>query len=92
MSSKNAANPVFNNNVCEFEENEAKANFMKFKNQDVLFFNRLPHFDCDSPKNDKGIEFGKSDNCPTKKANFFKNSKNSFNQRKNFNSYLFQNK
>ena len=91
MSSKNAVNPDINN-ASDLMENEAKIKFMKFKNQDVLFFNRVPHFDCDSPIKEKGNKYYNADNCPTKKLNFFKNTKNSFNQRKKFNSYLFQNK
>ena len=91
MSSKNAVNPDINNaNVLM--ENEAKIKFMKFKNQDVLFFKRVPHFDCDSPIKEKGNKYNNADNFPTKKLNFFKDAKNSFNQRKKFNSYLFQNK
>ena len=106
MSCKNVVNPAFNND-SDFRDNEAKIKCMKFKNQDVHFFKLfillflliyiwkvkpLPHFDCDSPLKEKEIKFDKADSCPTKKLNFFKNAKNSFNQRKNFNSYLFKNK
>ena len=91
MSSKNAVNPDINN-ASDLMENEAKIKFMKFKNQDVLFFNRVPHFNCDSPTKEKGNKCDNADNCPTKKLNFFKDAKNSYNQRKKFNSYLFQNK
>ena len=89
MSCKNAVNPAFNK-TSDFRDNEAKIKFMKFKNQDVHFFKSLPHFDCDSPQ--KENEYDNADSCPTKKFNFFKNAKDSLNQRKNFNSYLFQNK
>ena len=91
MSCKNAVNPTFNK-TSDFRDNEAKIKFMKFKNQDVHFFKPLPHFDCDSPLKEKENKYDNADRCPTKRLNFFMNAKNSFNQRKNFNSYLFQNK
>ena len=91
MSFKNAVKPDINN-ASDLMENEAKIKFMKFKNQNVLFFNRVPHFDCDSPIKEKGNKYYNADNCPTKRLNFFENAKTSFNQRKKFNSYLFQNK
>ena len=73
-----------------FEENEAKIKFMNYKSQNVIFFNdNLPHFKEEDDSNKANLaEIG---NCPTKKLNFF-NGVNSFNQGKNFNSYLFQSK
>ena len=90
MSSKNTAGiPI--NPKCGYEENEAKANFMKFKSQDWLFFNSVPHFNCDSQKKLKRKRIENIDSCPTKELNFF-NGNDSFNQCKKFNSYLFQDK
>ena len=86
MTSKNAAD-VSLNPKCKFQENEAKLNFMKFKSQDVVFFNSVPHFDCDSPTKTKE----NVDSLPTKKLNFFNDVNDSFNRRQNFSSYLFKN-
>ena len=91
MSSNNNADLYFNNKI-NFSENEAKVNHMNFKSQDVCFFNSVLHFNCDSPTK---IEENKShvfDGVPTKKLDFFKDVEDSFNRRKNFNSYLFQDK
>ena len=85
MTSKNAADASFNPK-CKFQENEAKMNFMKFKSQDVVFFNSLPHFDCDSPAKTKE----NVDSLPTKTHNFFNDVNDSLNRRQNFNSYLFK--
>ena len=92
MKSKRATDNSLFNNKKGLKENEAKVKFMNFKNQDVLFFNSLPHFDCDSPRNIKKDGFDSIDSCPTKRLNFFNCVKDSFNQCKNFNSYLFKNK
>ena len=91
MTSKNDADISFNPKN-KFEENEAKIRFMNFKSQDVVFFNSLPHFDCDSPTNEKNNE--NVDSCPTKKFNFFNDIdvNDCFNRRNNFNSYLFKDK
>ena len=91
MTSKNDADISFNPRN-KFEENEAKIRFMNFKSQDVAFFNSLPHFDCDSPTNEKNNE--NVDSCPTKKSNFFNDIdvNDCFNRRNNFNSYLFKDK
>ena len=90
MSSKNCADiPINARNISE--EKEAKVKFMNFKSQNVLFFNgenTLPSFDDDVSHEDRFDIIG---NCPTKRINFFKDV-DSFNQEKNFNSYLFQNK
>ena len=86
MTSKNAADASFNPK-CKFQENEAKMNFMKFKSQDVVFFNSVPHFDFDSPTKTKE----NVDSLPTKKLNFFNDVNDSFNRRQNFSSYLFKN-
>ncbi len=61
-------------------------NFMKFKSQDVIFFNFVPHFDCDSPAKTKE----NVDSLPTKTHNFFNDVNDSLNRRQNFNSYLFK--
>ena len=91
MTSKNDADISFNPKN-KFEENEAKIRFMNFKSQDVVFFNSLPHFDCDSPTHEKKNE--NVDSCPTKKFNFFNDIdvNDCFNRRNNFNSYLFKDK
>ena len=91
MTSKNDADISFNPKN-KFEENEAKIRFMNFKSQDVVFFNSLPHFDCDSPTNEQKND--NVDSCPTKKFNFFNDIdvNDCFNRRNNFNSYLFKDK
>ena len=86
MTSKNVPDASFNPK-CKFQENEAKMNFMKFKSQDVVFFNSVPHFDCDSPTKTKE----NVDSLPTKKLNFFNDVNDSFKRRQNFSSYLFKN-
>ena len=86
MTSKNAADSSLNPK-CKFQENEAKLDFMKFKSQDVVFFNSVPHFDCDSPTKTKE----NVDSLPTKKLNFFNGVNDSFKRRQNFSSYLFKN-
>ena len=91
MTSKNDADISFNPKN-KFEENEAKIRFMNFKSQDVVFFNSLPHFDCDYPTNEKGKKPENIDSCPTKKFNFFNDENDFFNRRKNFSSYLFSDK
>ena len=86
MTSNNATADASLNPKCKLEGNEAKIKFMNFKSQDVVFFKSVPHFDCDSPTKAKE----NIDSCPTKKLNFFNDVNDSFNRRKNFNSYLFK--
>ena len=71
MTSNNKAADIAFNPKRKFQENEAKVKFMNFKSQNVVFFNSLPHFDCDSPTNEKGKKPENIDSCPTKKFNFF---------------------
>ena len=77
MTSKNTAEVSFNPKFTLIE-NEAKINFMKFKSQNVDFFNSVPHFDCDATK-ERENECENIDSCPTKKLNFFNDVSNSFN-------------
>ena len=92
MTSNNKAADIAFNPKRKFQENEAKVKFMNFKSQNVVFFNSLPHFDCDSPTNEKGKKPENIDSCPTKNFNFFNDVNDCFNRPKNFNSYLFSDK